>query len=93
MDPTDRDIVLVEDIVDSGNTMVSLLDVFRARKVASVKLVSLFDKPGQRTAGVAPDYHGFTIGNDFIVGYGLDYADNYRSLPYVGILKPEMYQK
>ena len=90
-----RHVLLVEDIVDSGLTLTCLKRMMAERGAASVKIVSLLDKPTGRRAGITlePDYKGFTVGNEFVVGYGLDYAEKYRNLPYVGVLKPEIYAK
>ena len=90
---TGRDVVLVEDIVDSGNTLVTMRDLIMGRGARSFTVVSLFDKPSRRVVDVAADYSCFTIGNEFIVGYGLDYAQQYRTLPYVGVLKRSVYEK
>lgn len=86
-----RDILIVEDIIDSGLTLSYLIDVLERRNALSVNVVALFDKPGRRTVDLNADYTGFTIPDEFVVGYGLDYAEKYRNLPYVGILKPEIY--
>ena len=86
-----RDIIVVEDILDSGNTLSYLLEILKARKPASVKLCTLLDKPDRRVKDVHVDYSGFTIPDEFVVGYGLDYAEKYRNLPYIGILKPCVY--
>lgn len=86
-----RDILIVEDIIDSGLTLSYLIDVLERRNAHSVRVVALFDKPGRRTVDLEPDYKGFTIPDAFVVGYGLDYAETYRNLPYVGILKSEIY--
>ena len=86
-----KDLILVEDILDSGNTLYYLLDVLRARKPASIRICTLMDKPERRTKPIKADYVGFTIPDAFIVGYGLDYAEKYRNLPYVGVLKPSVY--
>ena len=86
-------VIVVEDILDSGNTLSYLLAVLSARHPASVKLCTLLDKPERREKPITADYIGFTIPNAFIVGYGLDYAEDYRNLPYIGILKPEVYSK
>lgn len=86
-----RDLIVVEDILDSGNTLYYLLDVLRARRPASIKLCTLLDKPSRRVRPIQADYCGFTIPDAFIVGYGLDYAEKYRNLPYIGVLKPELY--
>ena len=86
-----KDIIVVEDILDSGNTLSYLLELLRARKPASMKLCTLLDKPDRRVKEVHVDYSGFTIPDEFVVGYGLDYAEEYRNLPYIGILKPRVY--
>lgn len=86
-----RDVIVVEDILDSGNTLFYLLQLLQARKPASIRLCTLLDKPERRVKEVAADYSGFTIPDAFVVGYGLDYAEKYRNLPYIGILKPEVY--
>lgn len=89
----DRDVILVEDIVDSGNTLVRMRDLLMGRGAKSFTVVALFDKPSRRKVPVKADYSCFEIGDEFIVGYGLDYAQQYRNLPYVGILKREIYEK
>jgi hypoxanthine phosphoribosyltransferase len=89
----DKDILIVEDIVDTGLTLTYLLDNLGTRKPASVKCCVLLDKPSRRKVAITPDYRGFTIPDEFVVGYGLDYAEIYRNLPYVGVPKPEVYQK
>ena len=86
-----RDVLIVEDIIDSGLTLSYLIDVLERRNALSVRVVALFDKPGRRSADIVPDYVGYQIPDVFVVGYGLDYAEKYRNLPYVGILKPEVY--
>ena len=86
-----KDIIVVEDILDSGNTLSYLLQLLQARKPASMKLCTLLDKPDRRVKEVHVDYSGFTIPDEFVVGYGLDYAEKYRNLPYIGILKPRVY--
>lgn len=86
-----RDVLIVEDIIDSGLTLSYLIDVLERRNALSVNVVALFDKPGRRTSELNADYTGFTIPDAFVVGYGLDYAEKYRNLPYVGVLKPEIY--
>lgn len=86
-----KDLLIVEDIIDSGNTLNFLTQYFYAKKANSVKIVTLFDKPDRRQVEIPVDYVGKVIPDAFIVGYGLDYAENYRTLPYVGILKPEIY--
>lgn len=86
-----KDVIVVEDILDSGNTLYYLLQILQARDPASIRLCALLDKPERRTKEVSADYSGFTIPDAFVVGYGLDYAERYRNLPYIGILKPEVY--
>lgn len=88
-----RDVVLVEDIVDSGNTLVKMRDLLKGRGAKSFTVVTLLDKPSRRQVDVSADYSCFEVGNEFIVGYGLDYAQAYRNLPYIGVLKREIYEK
>jgi hypoxanthine phosphoribosyltransferase len=88
-----RHVVIVEDIVDTGLTLAYLKDLLIRRHAESVKVAALFDKPEGRKMEITPDYYGFTVPNEFIVGYGLDYAEQYRNLPYVGVLKPDIYRK
>ncbi|MBS7531771.1 hypoxanthine phosphoribosyltransferase [Hazenella sp. IB182353] len=88
-----RHVLIVEDIIDTGLTLSYLVDLLKGRNAASVKIVTLLDKPAGRTVELKPDYFGFTIPDAFVVGYGLDYAEKYRNLPYIGILKEEIYQK
>ena len=88
-----RDLIIVEDILDSGNTLYYLMDVLRARRPASIRICTLMDKPDRRTKPITADDVGFTIPDAFIVGYGLDYDEKYRNLPYVGVLKPSVYEK
>ncbi|XOQ47216.1 MAG: Hypoxanthine phosphoribosyltransferase [Thermocaproicibacter melissae] len=85
------DVLVVEDILDSGLTLSYILEILQAREPKSIRLCTLFDKPDRRTANVKADYVGAIVPDEFIVGYGLDYAEKYRNLPYVGILKPEVY--
>ncbi|EAC9982231.1 hypoxanthine phosphoribosyltransferase, partial [Listeria monocytogenes] len=87
-----RDLLIVEDIIDSGRTLAYLVDLFKYRKAKSVKIVTLLDKPEGRVVEIDADYVGFDVPNEFVVGYGLDYAEQYRNLPYVGVLKPSVYQ-
>ena len=86
-----KDVIVVEDILDSGNTLSYLLRLLEARHPASIRLCTLLDKPERRTRPVAVQYSGFTIPDEFVVGYGLDYDEKYRNLPYIGILKPSVY--
>ena len=85
------DIVLVEDILDSGKTLSHLMELLKMRGAASLKICTLFDKPERRQAEVHPAYVGAVIPDAFIVGYGLDYDERYRNLPFVGVLKPSVY--
>ena len=87
-----RDIIIVEDILDSGVTLNYLIGYLNNRNPRSIKIVTLFDKPSRRKAPVKADYFGYEVPDAFIVGYGLDYAEKYRNLPYIGILKPEIYE-
>lgn len=88
---TGRHVIIVEDIMDSGLTLNHLTGVLRSREPASIRIVCLLDKPERRECAITPDYTGFVIPNEFVVGYGLDYAGEYRNLPYVGVLRPEVY--
>ena len=90
-DISDRHIIVVEDILDSGNTLSYLLKILENRHHASIRLCTLLDKPDRRVKPVEVHYSGFTIPDAFVVGYGLDYAEKYRNLPYIGILKPRVY--
>lgn len=85
------DLLIVEDILDSGKTLNYLMDILSARKPNSIEICTLFDKPERREVPVYPKYKGTEIPDAFIVGYGLDYAEKYRNLPFVGVLKPEVY--
>lgn len=87
-----RDVIVVEDILDTGNTLHYLFQVLQARHPASLKLAVLLDKPSRRTKPIQADYVGFTVPDEFVVGYGLDYNELYRNLPYIGVLKPCVYQ-
>ena len=87
-----KDILIVEDIIDSGNTMYALKQILTDRKPASLRMVTLLDKPARRTADVSPDFTCFEIEDEFVIGYGLDYAERYRDLPYVGILSRSVYE-
>lgn len=86
-----RHVLIVEDIVDTGLTLAYLKEVLLHRRATSVQVVTLFDKPEGRKVDIDVDYCGYTVPNEFIVGYGLDYAERYRNLPYVGVLKPGVY--
>jgi len=89
-----KHVIIVEDIVDSGFTLSYLSRMLASRGAASVKICTLLDKPARRAPGInlKTDYSGFVIGDEFVVGYGLDYAEYYRNLPYIGVLKPEVYE-
>ncbi len=88
-----RHVIVVEDILDSGNTLSYLLELLRARRPASVRLCTLLDKPARRKVQVDIDYRGLEVPDEFIVGYGLDYAEQYRNFPEIGVLKHEIYEK
>lgn len=87
------DILVIEDIVDSGRTLSYLVDYLRLKGAKSVKTCALLDKPSRRVVDFQPDYVGMEIPDEFVVGYGLDYDERYRNLPFVGVLKPEVYEK
>ena len=87
------DFVLVEDIIDSGRTLDHLIRYFLAKGAASVKTCTMLDKPSRRVVDLVPDYVGIEIPDKFVVGFGLDFAEKYRNLPYVGVLKPEIYSE
>ena len=89
----DRHVIIVEDIMDSGYTLSYLRNMLSSRKPASIKICALLDKPSRREVDITPDYKGFEISNEFVVGYGLDYAEKYRNLPEIGVLKREIYEK
>ena len=92
-DLSGKDILIVEDILDSGMTLSYLKKILSQRNVASIRIATLLDKPERRIADVAADYFCFTVPDEFVVGYGLDYDQQYRHLPYIGVLKPEIYEK
>ena len=87
----DRHVILVEDIIDSGRTIAYIKEDMLGKGVKSLRVCSLLDKPERRIADVSADYVGFVIPDEFVVGYGLDYAQTYRNLKYIGVLKPEVY--
>ena len=89
---TGRHVLIIEDIMDSGHTLKHLKKVLMAREPASLKICCLLDKPSRRECDITPDYTGFVIPNEFVLGYGLDCENYYRNLPYVGVLKPELYK-
>ncbi len=86
-----KDVLIVEDILDSGRTLSYLIDMLRTRKPASIRICTLFDKPSRRQVDVHATYSGIEVPDEFIVGYGLDYNEKYRNLPFIGVLKPEIY--
>ena len=86
------DVLIIEDIIDSGLTLKYTVEHLKEMEPASLKICTLLDKPARRTVEVNADYIGFTIPNEFVVGYGLDYNDYYRNLPFIGVLKPEVYE-
>ncbi len=90
-DIRNKDVLIVEDILDTGNTLSYIKKYLGSFSPSSVKICTLFDKPCRRLKPITPDYYGAAIEDLFIVGYGLDYAERYRNLPYVGVLKPETY--
>ena len=86
-----RDVLIVEDIIDSGNTLYHLKKMLHQRMPSSVNIVTLLDKPAHREVPMEPEDAGFVIEDEFVIGYGLDYDEKYRALPFVGVLKPEVY--
>ena len=91
LDVNGRSVLIVEDIVDSGRTLSKLKKLFLERGAKEVKICTILDKPSRRIAEIEIDYLGFEIPDEFVVGYGLDYAEKYRNLPYIGVLKPSVY--
>ena len=87
------DLLIVEDILDSGLTLDYIRNMLMDRKPNSIRICTLLDKPERRKANITADYKGFEIPDEFVVGYGLDYAEHYRNLPYIGVLKPEVYSE
>lgn len=88
-----RDVLIVEDIIDSGNTLYNLKKLLNSRSPSSVNIVTLLDKPQRREVPMEPEYTCFVIEDEFVVGYGMDYAEEYRNLPYIGVLKRYVYEK
>ena len=86
-----KNVIIVEDIIDTGNTLKNLKRMLLTRNPKSLKIASLLDKPSRRRVEMEGDYIGFEVPNEFVVGYGLDYAEKYRNLPEIGVLKPEIY--
>ena len=91
-DLTGKDVLIVEDVLDTGVTLSNLVPMLKMRNPSSVKICAILDKPARRKTDIATDYRGFEVPDAFVVGYGLDYNEKYRNLPYVGVLKPEIYQ-
>jgi hypoxanthine phosphoribosyltransferase len=89
----DVDVIVVEDILDTGTTLGYLKNILMQRKPASLKICTFLDKPSRRTNDLIADYSGFVIPDEFVVGYGMDYAESYRNLPYIGVLSPEVYSE
>ena len=87
-----RDLLIVEDIIDTGRTLSYLIEIFKYRKAKSIKVVTLMDKKERRVVDLEADYIGINVPNEFVVGYGLDFNEKYRNLPYIGILKSEVYE-
>ena len=87
-----RDLLIVEDIIDTGRTLSYLIEIFKYRKAKSIKVVTLMDKKERREVDLEADYIGINVPNEFVVGYGLDFNEKYRNLPYIGILKNEVYE-
>ena len=92
-DLSGKDVLIVEDILDTGVTLSNLVPMLKMRNPNSVKICTILDKPSRLKANIQPDYEGFRVPDEFVVGYGLDYDEKYRNLPYVGVLKPEIYEK
>ena len=88
----DKNVVIVEDIIDSGNTLSFIKKYFTAKNAKSVRICTLLNKPSRREVEIDVDYIGFDVQDEFVVGYGLDYLEYYRNLPYIGVLKPEIYE-
>lgn len=89
--PAERDIILIEDILDTGRTLTALKELLAGFGPSSLKICAMLDKPSRREVPIAADYLGFECPDEFIVGYGLDYAERYRNLPYIASLKPDIY--
>lgn len=92
-DLSGKDVLIVEDILDTGVTLSNLVPMLKMRNPNSVKICTIMDKPSRRKADIQADYTGFKVPDEFVVGYGLDFDEKYRNLPYVGVLKPEVYSK
>lgn len=92
MNVANKHVIIVDDIIDTGKTITEVLSIFKTRKVASIELACLLDKPEGRVVDYTPKYSGKIIPNEFVIGFGLDFDEYFRNLPYVGVLKEEMYQ-
>lgn len=88
-----KDVLIVEDILDTGVTLSKLKPMLELRNPNSIRICTILDKPSRRKADITADYQGFAVPDEFVVGYGLDYNEKYRNLPFVGVLKPQVYQK
>ncbi len=88
-----KDVLIIEDILDTGITLANVTEMLKSRGAASVKICTLLDKPARHKTDIKPDYVGFTIEDEFVIGYGLDFAEDYRNLPYVAVLKRSAYEK
>lgn len=92
-DLSGKDVLIVEDILDTGITLSNLMPMLKMRNPNSVRLCTILSKPSRRKAEIEPDYLGFEVPDEFVVGFGLDYCQQYRNMPYIGVLKPEVYSK
>ena len=92
-DLSGREVLIVEDVLDTGVTLSNLVPMLKMRHPNSVRICAILDKPARRKADIQPDYEGFQVPDEFVVGYGLDYNEKYRNLPYVGVLKPHVYEQ
>ena len=87
-----KDVLIVEDILDTGRTLHYIKEYLQGRKPNSIRICTLLDKPERREADISADYVGFTVPDEFVIGYGLDFNEKYRNLPYIGVLKPSLYE-
>jgi len=93
LDICGKHVIIVEDIIDTGNTLCEVKEMLLKRNPASLKVCAFLDKPSRRTREITPDYNGFVIEDKFVVGYGLDYAEKFRNIPYIGVVKDELWMK
>lgn len=93
IDIQDKSVLVVEDIIDTGNTLLNLKNNLSKRNPKDIKIITLLDKPERREVEIKPDWYGFKIPNEFVVGFGLDYNQLYRNIPYIGVLKKSVYEK